>query len=590
MNSPFAVAVDGAGNFYISEAAVYRVDAITRIVTLHASIASPGVPAADGDGNVFVGGVPSTVYRVDAATAEVTVVAGTGVRGFTGDGGPAIDAQLDGATDVALDAMGNLFIADTANDRIRKIDLDGIITTVAGGGTPEDELGDGGPATEAQLNRPVGVAVDAMGNIIVADTNNRRVRRVAAGSGIITTIAGTGVLGFAGDGGNALDAQLASPRGVAVDADGSILITDVTNNRIRRIDVSSGVITTIAGHVDPPGMGLLELARMADPRALVVDPLMSLVAGGVTGTVQALRTDAGWIDVAVGRYPHDTATANLARFRDSSFGSVSGIAYDASAGLIYLTESSANRIHVVTVVDPVDKHTWTIATLANDEGTAGFANGAAATARFRDPTGLYLDEAAQILYVTDTGNHVLRAIDLSNGLAAATVSTVAGTPETLGFFGDYGPATGALLYQPQAVTRCQNGDVFVADTGNHRVRRIEPNGTITTVLGDGTGVSSGEGAPANTFPVNAPLGLACDPFGNLLVTSTTTVRLVAADDAGMVDGLGPAMTIYGAAPRDTFPASVTRCLTGLAVASDTTVQVTDSCTGMLIELTRAPVQ
>jgi cysteine-rich repeat protein len=589
LSSPRAVAVDGAGNFYISEPVsntVYRVDATTRTITLHASfLASPQGLAADRDGNVFVAAA-SRVYRVDAATADVTNVAGTGMRGFLGDGGPAIDARLDLPQDVAVDATGNLFIADTWNERIRKVDLDGIITTVAGGGMPEDELGDGGLATDAQLNRPSGVAVDSTGNIIIADRDNHRVRRVAADSGIITTIAGTGVLGFAGDGGNSVDAQLAVPRGVVVDADGSILIADATNNRIRRIDASSGVITTIAGHVDPPGMGIFERARMADPRALVVGPSISLVAGGVTGTVQALRTDAGWIDVAAGRYPHTVAVSNLARFRNSSFGTVSGIAHDATAGLIYLTESTAHRIHVVTIVDPDDKHTWTIATLANDEGTAGFANGPASTARFRNPTGLYLDEAAQLLYVTDTGNHVLRAIDVSAGPSSATVTTVAGTPETLGFFGDFGPASSALLFQPQAVTRCGNGDVFLADTGNHRVRRIEPDGTITTVLGDGTGVSSGEGAPANTFPVNAPLGLACDPFGNLLVTSTTSVRLVAANDASVVDGLGPVTTIYGAAPRDTFPASVTRCLTGLAVVDATTVQVTDSCTGMLLELRR----
>jgi trimeric autotransporter adhesin len=412
---------------------------------------------------------------------------------------------------------------------------------------------------------------------------------VGATTGVITTVAGIGTQGFSGDGGLATNAQLWNPYDVTVDGPGNLVIVDGSNHRIRRLDAATGVIITLAGQVDAEGMGPLAQGHMADPQAIVVGPPVSLIAGGAAGTVQALHHEAGWLEVVAGRYPQPEAISNLARFRDSSFGTVSGIAYDASAGLIYLTESSANRIHVVTIVDSDDKHTWTIATLANADGTAGFSNGPAATARFRNPTGLFLDEAAQVLYVADTGNHVLRAIDVSGGPAAATVSTVAGTPETLGFFGDYGPAASALLYQPQAVTRCANGDIFVADTGNHRVRRIEPNGTITTVLGDGTAASSGQGSPAITFPVNAPLGLACDPSGNLLVTSTNAVRLVAANDAGIVDGLGLAMTIYGAAPRDTFPASVTRCLTGLAVVDATTVQVTDSCTGMLLELRREPV-
>src|SRR5262249_55142349 len=162
--------------------------------------------------------------------------------------------------------------------------------------------------------------------------------------------------------------------------------------------------------------------------------------------------------------------------------------------------SSANRIHVVTLVDPNDATTWTIATLANAAGTVGFADGPAATALFRTPTGLYLDTAAHQLYVADIGNPVIRAIDPRT----STVGTIAGTPHTLGYFGDGGAATNALLYAPQAITKCSNGDLFVADTGNERVRRIDGSGNITTVLGDGVAASSGEGSPASTFPVNAP--------------------------------------------------------------------------------------
>jgi hypothetical protein len=184
---------------------------------------------------------------------------------------------------------------------------------------------------------------------------------------------------------------------------------------------------------------------------------------------------------------------------------------------------------------------------------------------------------------------VIRAIDLSNGISAATVSTVAGTSATVGYLGDGGPASEALLYGPQAVTRCGNGDLFIADTGNNRVRRVAAGtNVITTVLGDGLPASLGEGSPASQFPVDAPLGLACDAYGNLYVTSTTAVRIVPADSNGVVDGTSAVQTIYGAEPRDEFPQSVTSCLTGLVVVDAMTVQVVDACTGLLVQLTRQP--
>jgi cysteine-rich repeat protein len=608
LNSPLGLALDADGNLYIAcmlSHRVRRVDAATGVIS---TVAGTGTLGFSGDGGSAVDAQLARPYAlcvtaardlliadtfndrvriVDSATGIIGTLAGSGSQGFSGDGGPATEAELSRPAGVAVATDGSVLIADTGNRRIRRVDpVSGTISTIAGTGE-EAFGGDGGSAVNAHLSAHA-VAVDLDGHVYIADIDNHRVRRIEHGTGTITTIAGTGGTAFTGDGANATESDVTSPIGVAVDLLANVYISEIYDHRIRRVDATSGVITTIGGSLDPEGMGLGGQARLADPRAMVTGPVMTLVAGGTANTVQAFRVGSGALEVVAGRYPHEVATADLARFRDSSFGTVSGIAYDASAGLIYLTESSANRIHVVTVVDPGDKHTWTIATLANDEGTAGFANGPAAPARFRNPTGLYLDEAAQILYVTDTGNHVLRAIDLSNGLSSATVTTVAGTPATLGFFGDYGPAASALLFQPQAVTRCANGDIFLADTGNHRVRRIEPDGTITTVLGDGTAASSGEGSPAITFPVNAPLGLACDPFGNLLVTSTNAVRLVASDDDGFVNGTGPVTTIYGAAPRDTFPASVTRCLTGLAVVDATTVQVTDSCTGILIELRREP--
>ncbi len=168
--------------------------------------------------------------------------------------------------------------------------------------------------------------------------------------------------------------------------------------------------------------------------------------------------------------------------------------------------------------------------------------------------------------------------------------TIAGRPFTLGYGGDGLPATSALLNKPVALTRCPNGDLFIADNGNHRVRRVAAvTGVMSTVLGDGSASSSGQGRPSSEFPVSSPLGLACDATGNLFVSSATTIRLLPADATGVVDGTGPVQTIFGAPPRTTFPASVTFCLSGVAIVSATKIQVTDACNGMLIELEREPV-
>ena len=184
----------------------------------------------------------------------------------------------------------------------------------------------------------------------------------------------------------------------------------------------------------------------------------------------------------------------------------------------------------------------------------------------------------------------MRAIDLDG----QTVATVAGTPQTRGYFGDGLAATEALLHTPVALALAANGDLYIADSGNHRVRRIAApagpaDGVITTVLGDGVAASSGEGFPAWTFPVNDPRGLALDGHGNLLVTSSTAVRLLTATADGVVDGLGAVQTIYGQVPRDTFPAYATSCLTGIAVVDADTVHAVDACSGLLIELWRQPL-
>ncbi len=212
-----------------------------------ALLGTPYGVATDAAGNVFIA-ADNRIRKVDAA-GIVTTIAGTGQFGYDGDGRPATEARLGSPEGVAVDAAGNVFIADTSNRRIRRVDVLGIITTFAGVGLPERssfDRGDGGPATEAEFNLPADVAVDGAGGLLIADTHNKRIRRVDA-AGIITTIAGTGEFGYGGDGGPATEVLLNFPAGVTPDAAGNLYIADTNNHRIRKVD-AAGVITTIAGN------------------------------------------------------------------------------------------------------------------------------------------------------------------------------------------------------------------------------------------------------------------------------------------------------------------------------------------------------
>ncbi|MBI3378080.1 MAG: hypothetical protein HY035_06750 [Nitrospirae bacterium] len=263
LSNPYGAVVDSAGNIYIADLSnqrVRKVDAAGIITTAagngqggfsgdggaatQASFQYPFGIAVDSAGNIYITDTSNHRIRKVDTSGVITTVAGNGQYGFSGDGGSAIQARLYYPFGVTVDTVGNIYIADLGNQRIRKVDTNGVITTAAGDGE-SGFSGDGGPAISARLNNPYGVTADNAGNIYIADFQNQRIRKVDT-SGIITTVAGNGQYGFSGDGGPATQAMLYYPFGVAVDSAGNIYIADHDNHRIRKVD-TSGIITTVAG-------------------------------------------------------------------------------------------------------------------------------------------------------------------------------------------------------------------------------------------------------------------------------------------------------------------------------------------------------
>ena len=302
-----------------------------------ASFFDPDGVAVDTSGNLFIADTYNNRIRKVSASRIITTVAGNGTQGFSGDGGPATSASFFYPHSVAVDAAGNLFIADTFNNRIRKVSAGGIVTTIAGGGTAG--LGDGGPATSASLNSPTVVAVDASGNLFIADPYNNRIRKVSAG-GIITTVAGSAVRGFAGDGGPATSASLDTPFGVAVDSSGNLFIADTSNYRIRKVS-ASGIITTVAGNGTP---GLAGDGRAATSASL---SLAYAVAVDTSGNLFIADT----YNDRIRQVSASGIIATVAGVGGVPFVYPTGVAVDAS-GNLFVADTEDNRICEVLAAAP----------------------------------------------------------------------------------------------------------------------------------------------------------------------------------------------------------------------------------------------
>ena len=297
MKNPTSVAVDALGNIYIADTNNYRIRKVTKSTGVITTVAGTGYPSQGGDGgqatstdidlplavavdksgNIYFICYNSFCIRlVTVSTGAITTVAGECATpaAYEGDGGPATSARLSSPQGVAVDASGNIYIADNSNNRIRMVTKStGVINTVAGGGDSA-RIGDGGQATTAYIELPYGVAVDASGNIYISEQVNGRIRMVTKSTGVITTVAGTGNPGYSGDGGLATSATLDSPYGVAVDASGNIYVTEISSNRVRKIFRSNGVIITVAGDGNSSYSGdggLATSATLFNPQGVAVD-------------------------------------------------------------------------------------------------------------------------------------------------------------------------------------------------------------------------------------------------------------------------------------------------------------------------------
>ena len=384
-----------------------------------ASLNQPLSVATDAVGDVFIADNKNARVRKVDASQVITTFAGTGGCGYAGDGGPAAQAQLCAPRGVAVDATGSLYIADGQGNRIRKVDAAGTITTFAGVGT-SGYSGDGGPAAQAQVNLPVAVAVDAAGDLFIADMSNDVVREVTL-DGVIHTVAGNHVRGYSGDGGLATQAQLNTPTGVGFDAKGNLLIADMVNHRIRSVDKSTAIITTVIGTGFPGSMGdggQATLAQLNHPAGVALDPAGNLFIAD-SGNNKIRKVDpSGIITTFAGMFGAvglgDDGPAVNARL-ESPFAVAIG-----PGNVVYIDDSQNQRIRMVTSDGII--HTAAGNGQLDLRGFSG-DGGPATSAALNDPYGLAVDSTGNI-FIGDQGNARVRRVQ-AYGVPGAPTNVVA---------------------------------------------------------------------------------------------------------------------------------------------------------------------
>lgn len=486
LSQPYGVAVDSAGNVYIADQDNYRIRKVTASTGIISTIAGNGTSAYSGDGvpgpsaeistvngiasdasgNVFIADTGNCVVReVKATTGIITTVAGTpGQCGFAGDGGLSTSAKLNSAYGVGVDKSDNMYIADFQNLRIRKAVLGGKISTVAGNGLLYYTAGN--TAVEAALYLPQSATVDASGNVYIADTGNCVVRKVAAETGDISTIAGVpDSCGYSGDGGAAISALLNDPTKVILDSSGNLYISDELNSAVRKITASTGDISTVAGTPTSCGYsgngGAATSAELAHPTGLAFDASENLyIADQANAVIRKVNAATQEITTVAGNHVMEYAS-NGVPAASTSLNTPWDVAFDVQ-GNLYIADYGSSLVYVVNPSGIIN-------TFAGVKGQEGFnGDGLALQSYLNRPSGVGVDPAGDVL-IGDSGNGRVRWVDKQGMLY--TVAGSWGTEGTIGV-GDGQPATQALLDFPAGVATDTSGNIYIGDTQDSRIRRV----------------------------------------------------------------------------------------------------------------------